>query len=333
MQERTFSSAKKPILPVIIDITMIGLIFININLIVIDSFFSIKQVAALVYDLSPQFYNWYDTTIHQHFQLIDLCFVVIFLLEFMIRWIIATAKEGVSQFFFFPFVNWYDGLGCVPIAGFRWLRLLRIFSFTARLHNRGYINIKNTVFYKGLNRVTNIITEEVADRVVINTLENIKAEVSKGNPVTDRIVKEVLRPQSKLVVKWLANKIQTVTAHHYNNRRKDIKHYVDARLKDAVQRNKEVVLLSKIPIVGNQINTMLEAAIRDIVFNVIDGIFVDLQNNNEALTTEIAGISNEFFTVIDDDPEFDAIIESMINQSIDVVIKQVEIKEWKNEKF
>lgn len=332
MEESSSPPAKRPVtLPILVDVVMIVLIFININLIVIDSFFSIDIIANAVKNLLPALYNWYDQTIHQHFQLIDLCFVAIFLLEFVVRWVIAVIKEGASQLVLFPFINWYDGLGCVPIAGLRWLRLLRMFSFTARLHNRGYINIKETFFYKAINRVSSIITEEIADRVIIKTLENIKAEVSKGNPVTDQIVKEVLKPQSKLVVKWLSNKIQTVTAHHYSNRKADLKKYVDTRLKDAVQRNKEVSMLSKIPVVGSQINTMLESAIRDIVFNVIDGLFTDLQHNSEALSSEITAVSNELFTIVDNDPEFDAIIESMINQSIDVVIRQVEIKEWKNQ--
>jgi hypothetical protein len=36
-------------------------------------------------------------------------------------------------------------------------------------------------------------------------------------------------------------------------------------------------------------------------------------------------------TLIEDDKELDTIIENIINQSIDVIIRQVEIKEWKNQ--
>jgi hypothetical protein len=65
------------------------------------------------------------------------------------------------------------------------------------------------------------------------------------------------------------------------------------------------------------------------VFSVIDGLFQDLQDNNQPLTEELTNISSELFTLIEDDKELDTIIENIINQSIDIVIKQVEIKEWK----
>jgi hypothetical protein len=88
-------------------------------------------------------------------------------------------------------------------------------------------------------------------------------------------------------------------------------------------------MLGKIPVVGSQVTGLLDQAIRDIVFSVIDGLFQDLQENNQPLTEELTNISAELFTLIEDDKELDTIIENIINQSIDIVIKQVEIKEWK----
>ena len=88
-------------------------------------------------------------------------------------------------------------------------------------------------------------------------------------------------------------------------------------------------MLGKIPVVGSQVTGLLDQAIRDIVFSVIDGLFQDLQDNNQPLTEELTNISSELFTLIEDDKELDTIIENIINQSIDIVIKQVEIKEWK----
>jgi hypothetical protein len=125
------------------------------------------------------------------------------------------------------------------------------------------------------------------------------------------------------------HRIQMVTAKMYANRKDDIKRYVDERLNDAVTKNKQVKMLGKIPVVGSQVTGLLDQAIRDIVFSVIDGLFQDLQDNNQPLTEELTNISSELFTLIEDDKELDTIIENIINQSIDIVIKQVEIKEWK----
>ncbi len=314
-----------------IDIIMVALMLININLIIFDSFFSVKLIAATFQKYLPGFYTFYQTNIHAHFALIDLCFVAVFFTEFVVRWVLSSIKHGKEQIFLFPLLYWYDGLGCVPIAGFRWLRLLRIFSLLVRLQKSGLINVKKFFVFSLFKRFTDIVVEEISDRVIVKTLEGVKAEVKKGNPLTDQIIKDVLKPQSKEVVKWLSGRIQLVSSNIYRHRREDIKKYVDSRLKDAVLQNKEVKLLGKIPVVGGQINTMLESAIRDIVFSVIDSLFVDLQENNQVLSEELAHISNDMFTLIENDNQLDGIIENIINQSIDIIIKQVEIKEWKVE--
>ena len=316
---------------ILLDVFIILLILINVNLIIFDGLFAITLIQSIIQGYFPRFFEWYNTYIHANFKLIDLGFVAIFLLEFFYRWIVSIVEKSFDRWYFFPIFYWYDLLGCVPIASFRWLRLLRVFSLLIRLHKLGLINWKKTVFYRTFRRYSNIIVEEVSDRVIIKTLEGVKAEVSKGNPVTDQIIREVIRPQSTELVKWLSHRIQHITANVYASRKIEIKQYVDSRLNDAVKKNKEVKLISKIPLLGDQVSGMLEHAIRDIVFNVVDGLFTDLQENNQPLTEELTNITNELFTLIENDEELDGIIEKLINQSIDIVIKQVAIKEWMNE--
>lgn len=314
---------------IILDIVIIILILININLIIFDALFAITLLKSTFQTYLPSFFDWYDSQIHQNFLLIDLGFVALFLLEFFFRWMVAIIEKSFDRWYFFPFFYWYDLLGCVPIAGFRWLRLLRVFSLLIRLHKLGLINWRKTVLHRYFKRYSNILVEEVSDRVIIKSLEGVKAEVSRGNPVTDQIIREVIKPQSTELVKWLSHRIQQITSNVYANRKVEIKQYVDSRLNEAVKKNKEVKLISKIPLLGDQVSGMLEHAIRDIVFNVVDGLFTDLQENNQPLTEELTNISNELFTLIENDEELDGIIEKLINQSIDIVIQQVAIKEWK----
>jgi hypothetical protein len=316
-------------LAVAMDVTMIVLILVNINLIVFDSFFSIHVISGFFQNYIPCFFEFYNTNIHQHFAVIDLCFVAIFLIEFIARWARAAYRKTYDKWYFFPFFFWYDALGCVPVAGFRWLRLIRIFSLLIRMQKLGLVNWRKTGFYSYFVRYSNIFIEEISDRVIVKALEGLKDEVAKGNPVTDEIIREVVKPQSQMLVKWMSHRIQIVTAKMYVNRKDDIKRYVDERLNDAVTKNKQVKMLGKIPVVGSQVTGLLDQAIRDIVFSVIDGLFQDLQENNQPLTEELTNISSELFTLIEDDKELDTIIENIINQSIDIVIKQVEIKEWK----
>lgn len=133
------------------------------------------------------------------------------MIEFFYRWIVAIIEKSFAAWYFFPIFYWYDLLGCVPIASFRWLRLIRVFSLPQALHKLGLINWKKTIFYKEhFRQYTNILVEEVSDRVIIKSLEGVKAEVSKGNPVTDQIIREVIRPKAQKLVKWLLQN----TAYH-----------------------------------------------------------------------------------------------------------------------
>jgi len=316
---------------VVADLAMIALILLNINLIIFDSIFEVKLVKQFFLQIAPDFYHWYNINIHEHFGFIDLVFVAFLLVEFHIRWVVAIFKKSYEKWYFFPFLFWYDLLGCVPISGFRWLRLLRVFSLMIRLEKLGLVVWKQTVFYKYFRRFSNIIIEEISDRVVVKVLEGVKMEVAKGNPVSDEIIREVIKPQIEILVMWLSHRTQTVTANVYSRKKDDLKKYIDGRINQAVTSNKQVKLISNIPLVGDRFGGMLEQAISDIVFNVVDGLFTDLRDNNKPLMKELANVSTEMLTLIEDDKELDTIIENIINQSIDVIIRQVEIKEWKNQ--
>lgn len=65
-------------LAVAMDVTMIVLILVNINLIIFDSFFSIHVISGFFQTYIPWFYELYNGNIHQHFAVIDLCFVAVF---------------------------------------------------------------------------------------------------------------------------------------------------------------------------------------------------------------------------------------------------------------
>ena len=62
--------------------------------------------------------------------LYDLAFVVIFLTEFCVRWVAAVVRKTYMRWYFFPFIHWYDLIGCIPLGGARIFRFLRIiFNF------------------------------------------------------------------------------------------------------------------------------------------------------------------------------------------------------------
>ena len=68
--------------------------------------------------------------VHENFALYDLAFIAVFLSEFCIRWVAAIIRQTYMRWYFFPFIHWYDLIGCIPLGGARIFRFLRIFSIS-----------------------------------------------------------------------------------------------------------------------------------------------------------------------------------------------------------
>ena len=118
---------------ILVDLFMMAVLIANLVLILFDLIFTSAWVQALISKYLPQFYQFYLTEVHQDFFAIDIWFVGIFLLELIIRWIIAIRQKTYFRWFFYPFIHWYDVLGCIPVGSFRFLRVLRIVSIVVRL--------------------------------------------------------------------------------------------------------------------------------------------------------------------------------------------------------
>ncbi|HBZ99013.1 MAG TPA: preprotein translocase subunit SecA, partial [Pseudomonas sp.] len=52
-------------------------------------------------------------------------FVAVFLLDVLLGWTVALFERRYARWYYYPFAHWYDVLGCIPLAGVRWLRGLR----------------------------------------------------------------------------------------------------------------------------------------------------------------------------------------------------------------
>ncbi len=248
----------------------------------------------------------------------------------MIRWAWAIYDKTYERWYFYPFVHWYDVLGCVPIDSFRVLRFLRFFSVMYRLQKFEVVDFTQTYLYRFGARVVDIVVEEISDRVVVNVLTGVQQEVQAGSPVTDQLVEEVIRPQKAEITDWITRRIQYVAAEAHQKHREAIKVYLHQRVTESVDRNWEVSLIDRFPILGHVMTNMLEEAVADIVFHVIDGMFSDLANNpKNILVDEISDASFEALLLIEQDKELNRIVTNIIVNSIEEVKEHVKIQQWK----
>lgn len=316
----------------IVDLTMVNLVVLNLLYILVEWNFNIDFINAFLLEQAPTFHAWYNTHLHKHFYRYDLIFVAIFILEFCIRWVIAIYRKKHYKWFFYPFLHWYDVIGCIPLASFRFLRVLRIGSMIVRLHKMGVIDLRQSYFFGIYQRYSAILVEEVSDRVVVNVLSGVQDEMQHGSPVASRIIMDVIRPQKEILVNWLSGRVTAASELHYEHYQQQLQAYVNRKVSEAVRNNAEVKDIAGIPLVGSTITAKLEKAVAEITYAVIEGMMLDMSSReNTKVITELADITMDMMLLEEEDEELNKMSVEMINQSIEIIKDQVKIKRWKEE--
>jgi len=322
-----FQNIKGPLnwLSVITDLFMLGLTIFDLVWLMFDALYNTQTIKSLVDPILP-FYQ----SIHEDFYFYDGIIVSIFILEFSIRWLIAIQQKIYAKWFFYPFVHWYDVLGCFPTSSFRILRLFRIIGLTYRLHHWQVIDLNNYALFNTLGYYYNIAIEEISDRVVIKVLSQTKNEINRGQPLNEAILKEVIQPRQAALAQLVSTTLQEGIQAKYPQYEKLLKKYVIHTVENTVINNPEVQQIKRIPVVGTQIQNALNTATSQIVFGVVDQLISDLSaTENRAMVTLIVESILEIFLQQQSSTTTELTNEIII-ESIDLIVKRVRIKEWKS---
>jgi len=316
----------------VVDAAMLALIISNLSLIVFDWAFESPIVQDFFQTWTPQFYQFYDGTIHSNFFFVDLMFVTVFIVEIIIRWGLAIYRQTYHRWFFYPFVHWYDVLGCIPVSSFRSLRLLRIVAMIPKMQRLGLVDLRRTGLYRTFSKYGGIVVEELSDRVAIRILDAVKEEIRGGHPVLDQITKEVIEPQRDVLISSVTHRLQEATAKAYGSYQDEFREYVEQVIAEAVDRNQEIRTIASIPGVGPTVATLLERAISDIVYNVINEMMADIASvENDKVIAQITSISTDALLTSEYDQRLNRLTQSILLQSIDLIKEHVEVQQWKIE--
>ncbi|PCJ79676.1 MAG: hypothetical protein COA57_15535 [Flavobacteriales bacterium] len=314
----------------VVDLLMVLLVIINLLWIIFEWHFGFKIAQDFFIRFTPSFYDFYNEELHKNFLKYDVWFVVVFIVELIIRWAVAIKRKTYHKWFFYPFVHWYEVLGCIPLGTFRFLRLFRVISMIYRLQKLGVIDLQNTWALQLFKKYYEVLVEEVSDRVVVNVLENVQDEIKHGSPITDRMISEVVHPHKKVLVEWMSHRVRRVTAQNYAAHKDEIRQYLERLVKDAVAKNNEMKQLKGIPLVGNTITSSIETAIGDITFNVINSVVEDLaSDHNKEVIEEITDIAFDVVLLEEEDKDLNQIAINIAIDSIELVKEQVKIQQWK----
>lgn len=312
------------------DLSIVGLVSINLLLIVVDALYSVSMVAQALEAVWPAGHDWYDATIHANFVAIDLAFVAVFVLDVLAGWIVAIVNKRYYRWYFYPFIRWYDVLGCVPVAGFRFLRVLRVISICMRLQRLGVIDIRGWWLWRTAMVYYDILVEEVSDRVVIKVLGGAQEELqSGGQQLSRRVVAEVIAPRQARLTRAASSQVENAVVSAYQANRDQIQAYVANIVSRAVDENVALRNVERVPMLGHFISQALDAAIRDTVNHVLDEAVTGL--SSEEFDELVADIVESVLArlLAEDIGEASNEVRDAIVEVLELVKAQVAVQRWR----
>ncbi len=314
----------------VIDFAMLGLLILNLAFIIFDSIYGFEVVQDGLASLSPAITEAYQP-IHRNFIVYDLIFVAIFLSEFVLRWGYAIKAKVYDRWYFYPFIHWYDIIGCIPVGSFRFLRVLRVISIIYRLHQYKIIDVTQTKTFKFFHFYYEAFLEELSDRIVIKVITGAQDEIRKGSPLFERIQNDILYPRRAMLSDWISQRVAEAAQQGYVPNRGALRTYLEDRVDSALKQNLELSRLKYLPVVGPTIQETLEECVGDIVANVIHQILEDLaSSSNHAFIEDIVNVFLPSPTPGVEEVHNEALINLLV-EILDAIKTQVGVKHWRED--
>ncbi len=302
------------------------LVCINLALILFDSLFALQPVSAVLADLAPELHARYQQSIHANFQYIDLGFVAIFVFDVLLGWTVALFERRYARWYYYPFAHWYDVLGCIPLAGLRWLRVLRVGALLIRLQRLGLIDMRGWAIYGLFSRYYYLLIEELSDRVMVRLFGRLQQEIGASDDLSRRLLQEVVRPRKQRLLNDISRRLQDMLETGYRDNRGAIEGYVSQLIHQALQDNPEMHNLRRLPL-GNRLASTLDDALSDIAARLLQGAVEGMGGPQfQALAGNLA---DEFFDAwVYQDENTDLALEELLVDVIEVLKQQVLDRRW-----
>lgn len=309
----------------ILDLVMLFLLVINLIWLLFDGLYTTQAFKSLLSSLSPNIVESY-APVHDNFLLYDLAFIAIFLVEFCVRWIAAVVRKTYMRWYFFPFIHWYDLVGCIPLGGARIFRFLRIFSILYRLQKYEIIDLRHTAVYRFIIFYYNVFVEELSDRIVVKVLSDAQKDIAAGSPLIEDISNKVIASRLPILTQW----ISSVMVHfgesiEQNEHAESVKNHVQSSVSKAVRGNAQVASLKLVPVLGSTIEKTLEQSVTDIVTKSIINLLKDVtpEKIDDFVEHGVGRFSSE-------DHMLDHEVLLIVNECIELVKQHVSQKRWKD---
>lgn len=274
--------------------------------------------------LAVNYFRPYNLNGHlvDHFWKIDLPFLVLFWIEFMTRWFLAVRRRTYARWYFFPIFFWYDMLSLIPVLALRPLRLLRVISIYMRLRQSDISRVGKDFVSRGVAYISNIITEEVSDRVAVRILSEFGEEIEDGTHI--RIARATVEPRRAEIEQIVVDQIRAILTNQETIER--FRQLLELNLENAVDESES---LRSLPLPHVVVKPVVRA-IGDVILNTtLETITttVDTPEGQKALQAVAASVLDELFygPAL---PGIEAIAKEISLQVINQMKDVVMVKKW-----
>lgn len=310
------------------DLLIIALVVINLTLLLADSLFLLAPLNAAFENLAPGLHTAYEQRIHANFVSIDLVFVAIFIADVLIGWAVAILERRYHRWFFYPFVHWYDVLGCIPVGGFRLLRVLRIISLLHRLHRLGMIDVTRWQLYAFAAKYYDILLEELSDRIALRLLGNVQEQLQASDSLSERVIERVVLPRKQQLIHEITRRLEDMAGSAYQRNRGDLMRYISALVGRTLENSPEVQRLRRLPL-GKQVAGALDDTLSDIACRLVEEAANGLRSPEfEQLLERIADSGLDAWLKVDS--HSDHVTEQVLVDMLEILKEQVRRQRWKD---
>lgn len=309
------------------DLLVVVLVVVNLGLLLFDSLYLLPPFNTAFEAMAPGLHDAYDRNIHANFLSIDLAFVAVFVLDVLLGWAVAIVERRYHRWFFYPFVHWYDVLGCIPLSGFRLLRVLRVISLLYRLQRLALIDVRRWYAYAFFAKYYDILMEELSDRIALRLLSNVQDQVRSSESLSRRIVDDVVMPRKQQLISEVSQRLEEMAGSAYERNRADLMRYVSALVGRTLADSREIQRLKRLPM-GSQLAGALDASLSDIACRLVNEAVEGLRSPEfNALVERVTDSGFDAWLQID--KQTDRITEQVLVDMLEVVKEQVARQNWK----
>ena len=316
------------------DIVMIIAISIDLLVISIDAILMSDFIHSAAEWLAvSDTLSWYQNTLHDPLRTVGGFFTLFLILELLLRWAVAIKQKSYYRWFFFPFVHWYEVLGCFPQL--RALRLFRVVVIGRRLYQLGY-QVLPELWINRIKFYINLLLEELSDRVILTTIQNFRQQLTDPETHKSFIESTIARNRNEIEAALLsvlrtelAPKLQELTASSGGGSilASEMGNAIEEGLANTPELRR---YLRMIPIAGSLIESQLQHVGHNIGENVVTALNRRLLDP-ERLDVLMVAIASGVATINTDNTALDILISSIIEDSLTEFEAQVKVQHWKHQ--